>query len=76
MFGVKRFSSILNPPQGCILSVGAGERTPVVRNDAVEIATVMSVTLTCDHRVVDGAIAAEWLGAFKAVVDDPMMMIA
>lgn len=55
--------------------MGAGERSPIARNDKIEIVTVMSVTLTCDHRAVDGAIAAEWLSAFKALIDDPLMMI-
>ena len=76
MFGVKSFSSILNAPQGCILSVGAGEKRPVVRGDRLEIATVMTVTLTCDHRVVDGAIGARWLAAFRGYVEDPITLLA
>jgi pyruvate dehydrogenase E2 component (dihydrolipoamide acetyltransferase) len=75
MFGIKAFSSIINPPQGAILSVGAGEKRPVVRGDQIAIATVMSVTLTCDHRVVDGATGARWLAAFKALIEDPITMI-
>ncbi len=75
MFGIRSFSSIINPPQGAILSVGVGERRPVVKGDAVAIATVMSVTLTCDHRVVDGAIGARWLAAFKALIENPITMI-
>jgi pyruvate dehydrogenase E2 component (dihydrolipoamide acetyltransferase) len=75
MFGIKSFASIINEPQGAILSVGAGEKRPVVRGDQLGIATVMSVTLTCDHRVVDGAIGARWLAAFKALVEDPITMI-
>lgn len=75
MFGIKTFSSILNEPQGCILSVGAGEKRPVVRGDKLEIATLMSVTLTCDHRVVDGATGARWLQAFKALIEEPLTMI-
>ena len=75
MFGIKSFASIINQPQGCILSVGAGEKRPVVKNDALAIATVMSVTLTCDHRVVDGAIGARWLSVFKAMIEDPLTMI-
>ncbi len=66
MFGIRSFSSIINEPQGAILSVGAGEKRPVVHGDRLEIATVMTVTLTCDHRVVDGAIGARWLQVFKA----------
>jgi pyruvate dehydrogenase E2 component (dihydrolipoamide acetyltransferase) len=75
MFGIKTFASIINEPQGAILSVGVGEKRPVVRGDELAIATVMSVTLTCDHRVVDGAIGARWLAAFKAMIEDPLTMI-
>ncbi len=75
MFGIRSFASIVNEPQGAILSVGAGEKRPVVRGDQLAIATVMSVTLTCDHRVVDGAIGARWLAAFKALIEDPITMI-
>jgi pyruvate dehydrogenase E2 component (dihydrolipoamide acetyltransferase) len=75
MFGIKSFASIINEPQGAILSVGAGEKRPVVRGDQLAVATVMTVTLTCDHRVVDGAIGARWLGVFKALVEDPITMI-
>ena len=75
MFGVKSFASIINEPQGAILSVGAGEKRPVVKNDQLAIATVMSVTLTCDHRVVDGATGARWLEAFKVLIEDPITMI-
>lgn len=72
MMGIKSFMSIINEPQGCILSVGAGEPRAVVKNGALAIATVMSVTLTCDHRVVDGAIGAAWLGAFKSLIEEPI----
>ena len=75
MFGIKAFSSILNEPQGAILSVGVGEQRPVVKNGQLAIATVMTVTLTCDHRVVDGAIGARWLQAFKILIEDPITMI-
>jgi pyruvate dehydrogenase E2 component (dihydrolipoamide acetyltransferase) len=75
MFGIKSFASILNEPQGAILSVGAGEKRAVVRGDSVAIATVMTVTLTCDHRVLNGTIGANWLNAFKALVQDPLMML-
>ncbi|WP_309646518.1 2-oxo acid dehydrogenase subunit E2, partial [Phenylobacterium sp.] len=75
MFGIKSFNSIINEPQGCILSVGAGEKRPVVKDGQLAVATVMSVTLTCDHRVVDGAIGARWLQAFKALIEDPITMI-
>jgi pyruvate dehydrogenase E2 component (dihydrolipoamide acetyltransferase) len=72
MMGIKSFMSIINEPQGCILSVGAGEPRPVVKNGALAIATVMSVTLTCDHRVVDGAIGSAWLAAFKSLIEEPI----
>ncbi len=76
MFGIKSFASIINPPQGAILSVGAGEKRPVVKGDEIKIATVMSVTLTCDHRVVDGAIGARFLQVFKSLLEDPISMLA
>jgi len=77
MFGMKQFTSIANPPGACILAVGAGERRPVVREgDRIEPATAMSVTLTCDHRVVDGALGATWLATFKALVEAPATMLA
>jgi len=71
MFGVKSFGSIINAPHGAILSVGAGEQRPIVKAGALGIATVMSVTMTCDHRVVDGAIGARWLAIFKTLVENP-----
>ena len=76
MMGIRSFASIINEPQGCILSVGAGEKRPVVRGDQLAIATVMSVTLTCDHRVVDGAVGARFLAAFKGFVEDPVTLLA
>ena len=75
MFGIKEFSAIINPPQGCILAVGAGEQRPVVQDGALAIATVMSCTLSVDHRVVDGAVGAEFLAAFKPLIEDPMTML-
>ena len=75
MMGVKSFASIINPPQGMIMSVGAGEERPVVIDGALAKATVMTVTLTCDHRVVDGATGAKWLQAFKMYVEDPITML-
>ncbi|HVN02565.1 MAG TPA: pyruvate dehydrogenase complex dihydrolipoamide acetyltransferase, partial [Caulobacteraceae bacterium] len=75
MFGVTSFASIINEPQGAILSVGVGEKRAVVRGDQLAVATMMTVTLTCDHRVVDGAIGARWLSAFKALIEDPITMI-
>jgi pyruvate dehydrogenase E2 component (dihydrolipoamide acetyltransferase) len=80
MMGIKSFNSIINEPQGAILSVGAAPKRPVVRSgpngDELAIATVMTVTLTCDHRVLDGAIGSRFLQAFKAMVEDPIVMLA
>ena len=76
MFGIKTFTSILNEPQGCIMSVGAGEPRAVVKNGQLAVATVMSVTLTCDHRVVDGSIGAKFIGVFKPLIEDPIKMLA
>jgi pyruvate dehydrogenase E2 component (dihydrolipoamide acetyltransferase) len=75
MFGVRSFASIINEPHGMIMSIGAGEKRAVVRQDALAVATVMSVTVTCDHRVVDGAIGAAFLKAFKSFLEDPMAML-
>lgn len=75
MFGIKSFASILNPPQGMILSVGAGEERAVITDGAIAKATVMTVTLTCDHRVVDGAAGARWIAAFKGFIEDPVTML-
>ncbi|MFN3668614.1 MAG: pyruvate dehydrogenase complex dihydrolipoamide acetyltransferase [Brevundimonas sp.] len=76
MFGIKAFASIINEPQGAIMSVGAGEPRPVVVDGQLAVATVMTVTLTCDHRVVDGAIGAKFLQVFKAMIEDPVTMLA
>jgi len=75
MFGVRSFSSIINGPQGAILSVGAGEKRPVVRGEVLDIATVMTVTLTCDHRAMGGAAAAEWVKTFKSLIEDPVGLV-
>ncbi|WP_027136054.1 pyruvate dehydrogenase complex dihydrolipoamide acetyltransferase [Geminicoccus roseus] len=75
MYGVKDFAAVINPPQACILAVGAGEKRAVVKNDALAIATVMSVTLSTDHRVVDGALGAEFLQVFKKTVEDPLSLL-
>ena len=76
MFGIKSFGSILNPPEGMIMSVGAGEKRPVVGADGeLTVATVMSVTLTCDHRVIGGAEGAQFLAAFKRYVQTPEAML-
>ncbi len=75
MYGIKTFDAVINPPHATILAVGAAERRPVVSGDVLEAATVMSVTLSCDHRVVDGATGAALLGAFRAFVEDPVRML-
>jgi pyruvate dehydrogenase E2 component (dihydrolipoamide acetyltransferase) len=75
MFGVKDFSAVINPPQGAILAVGAGEQRPVVKDGALAIATVMSCTLSVDHRVVDGAIGAQFMATFKKLIEDPLTML-
>ena len=75
MFGVKEFNAVINPPHGAILAVGQGEQRPVVKDGALTIATVMSCTLSCDHRVVDGALGAQWLQVFKGYIEDPVTML-
>ncbi len=75
MYGVKDFQAVINPPQGCILAVGAGEERPIVKDGALAIATVVSCTLSVDHRVVDGTVGAEFLAAFKALIEDPLGML-
>jgi pyruvate dehydrogenase E2 component (dihydrolipoamide acetyltransferase) len=75
MFGIKTFASIINEPQGAILSVGAGEKRAVARGDQLAVATVMSVTITCDHRVVDGATGAKFLSVLKPLIEDPLTML-
>jgi len=75
MFGIKEFAAIINPPQSMILAVGAGEQRPVVKDGALAVATMMSCTLSVDHRVVDGAAGARFLNAFKGLIEDPMTML-
>jgi len=75
MFGVTNFAAIINPPQGCILAVGAGQQRPVVKDGALAVATVMSCTLAVDHRVVDGALGAQFLAAFKKLIEYPPAML-
>lgn len=75
MFGVRQFDAILNPPQACIMAVGAGEPRAVVRSGKITTAIMMSCTLTCDHRVVDGAVGAEFLAGFKSYVEEPARML-
>ena len=75
MYGVKEFSAVINPPQGAILAVGAGEKRAIVKENALAIATIMTCTLSVDHRVVDGAVGAEFLSAFKKFIEDPLTML-
>lgn len=75
MYGIKEFSAVINPPQGCILAVGAGEQRAIVINNQISIATMMTVTLSCDHRVVDGAVGAEFLSKFKEFIENPSLML-
>ena len=75
MYGVREFSAIINPPQAAILAVAAAEKRPVVKAGALAIATVMTCTISVDHRVVDGALAAEWMAAFKSVIEDPLSLM-
>jgi len=75
MYGIKEFGAVINPPQGAILAVGAGEQRPVVKDGALAVATVMSCTLSCDHRAVDGAVGAQFLAAFKGYIEDPITML-
>ncbi len=75
MYGIREFAAVINPPQACILAVGAGEKRPVVRDGALAVATVMTVTLSVDHRVVDGALGARFLQAFKALIEDPLALL-
>jgi pyruvate dehydrogenase E2 component (dihydrolipoamide acetyltransferase) len=75
MYGIKAFDAVINPPHATILAVGAGEKRAVVNGDRVEVATIMTCTLSCDHRVVDGAVGADLLNAFRALVEDPVRML-
>jgi pyruvate dehydrogenase E2 component (dihydrolipoamide acetyltransferase) len=75
MFGVSAFTAVINPPQAAILAVAAGQQRAVVKDGALAIATVMTCTLSVDHRVADGALGAEWMAAFKKVVEDPMSLM-
>src|SRR5438105_12463153 len=74
MYGIREFAAVINPPQGGILAVGLGEQRPVVRDGQLTVATVMTCTLSGDHRVVDGAVGAQFLAAFKKLVEDPLTM--
>jgi len=75
MYGMKEFTAVINPPHATILAVGASEERAIVKNGKIEVAQMMSVTLSCDHRAVDGALGAELLGAFKKLIENPVMMV-
>jgi pyruvate dehydrogenase E2 component (dihydrolipoamide acetyltransferase) len=75
MYGIKDFTAVINPPHATILAVGTGEERAIVKNGKIEAAHIMSVTLSCDHRAVDGALGAELIGAFKALIENPVMMV-
>jgi pyruvate dehydrogenase E2 component (dihydrolipoamide acetyltransferase) len=76
MFGIKQFEAVINPPQGMIMAIGAGEKRPYVIDDSLQIATIMSATGSFDHRAIDGADGAELMKTFKELVEAPMGMIA
>lgn len=75
MYGVREFAAIINPPQACILAVGTAEPRPIVKDGALAVATIMSVTLSVDHRTVDGATGARFLAAVKGLLEDPLRMM-
>ena len=75
MYGINHFTAVINPPHSTILAVGTSEERPVVRNGKIEIAQIMSVTMSCDHRSIDGALGAELIGAFKSLIENPVMMM-
>ena len=76
MYGIKQFEAVINPPQGMIMAIGAGEKRPYVINDSLQIATVMSATGSFDHRAIDGADGAKLMKAFKRLVENPLGMLA
>jgi pyruvate dehydrogenase E2 component (dihydrolipoamide acetyltransferase) len=75
MYGVREFAAVINPPHATILAVGAGEERAVARKGKIEAATIMTCTLSTDHRAVDGALAAELMAAFKRLIENPVMMV-
>jgi pyruvate dehydrogenase E2 component (dihydrolipoyllysine-residue acetyltransferase) len=75
MYGIREFSAVINPPHATILAIGAGEKRAMVEADSVVVKTMMNVTLSCDHRAVDGALGAELLRAFKTYIEDPSLML-
>jgi pyruvate dehydrogenase E2 component (dihydrolipoamide acetyltransferase) len=75
MYGIKDFTAVINPPHATILAVGTGEERAIVKHGKIEVAQIMSVTMSCDHRAVDGALGAELIGAFKTLIENPVMMV-
>jgi pyruvate dehydrogenase E2 component (dihydrolipoamide acetyltransferase) len=75
MYSIRQFEAVINPPHATILAVGAGEKRPVAKGDQIRAATIMTVTLSCDHRVVDGALGAQLLSAFKGFLEEPVTML-
>ena len=75
MYGIKDFAAVINPPQACLLALGAAEKRPIVKDGALAVATMMSCTLSIDHRAVDGAVGAEYLQVFKKLIEDPLRMM-
>lgn len=74
MYGIKQFQAIINPPQSCIMAIGASNKRPIVTNDQITIATIMDISISCDHRVVDGAVGANFLNAFKKFIEHPLRL--
>jgi pyruvate dehydrogenase E2 component (dihydrolipoamide acetyltransferase) len=72
---MKHFTALINPPQSAILAIGAGEERCVVKEGAIVVATIMTVTMSCDHRIIDGATGARFLSTFKAFIEDPAAML-
>ncbi len=75
MFGIKNFNAIINPPQSMILAVGKAEPRAIVSKNEIIISNLMTVTLSCDHRAIDGALGAQWLGTFREFIENPSLML-
>jgi pyruvate dehydrogenase E2 component (dihydrolipoamide acetyltransferase) len=75
MYNIEKFNAIINPPQSAILAVGAAIEKPIVINKQIEIATIAEFTLSCDHRVIDGAVAAKFLNSLKKFIENPILML-
>jgi pyruvate dehydrogenase E2 component (dihydrolipoamide acetyltransferase) len=75
MFGIEEFTAIVNPPDACIMAVGGIKQTPIVKDGQIKVGNIMKVTLSCDHRVVDGSIGAAFLQTFKSLMEDPVRIL-